>query len=144
MSRTTMILAPAGLTIAALLATGCAASHSAGAQAVASAHSSLIANPAYQQDKTRLENELLANLKKDFNPQHPVTSSENAVRDTFPQGDSTAIVNYGLKTFTGSAGYPGSAQPAWGQGVVIFALDHGAGAGLPSPGTASLPAGSAP
>lgn len=99
---------------------------------------SLAANPTYSAEVAQLEAQLLANFKKDFSPAHPITSMESAVRDTFPGGSSTKIVNYALKTFTLKDAH-GHARQVWIQGVVTYALNQGAtgvGTGQPViPGT---------
>jgi len=140
MNRRIMLVA-AGLT-AGLAIAGCgSSSHTQAAQSGRSAVSSLTANPTYQADKARLEAELLANFKATFNPAHPVTSMMAAVQATFPNGDSTKIVNYAVQTFKLSdAKNPG--RQAWIAEVVTFALNQGAqGVGT---GTPSIPGVTAP
>lgn len=90
------------------------------------AASSLRANPAYQHDKAQLEAELTANLKKYYNPQHPVTSTQDALRATFPKGSVSKIEAYGLRTFTLGVTHTGTVQTAWVNGVVAYALSLGA------------------
>lgn len=126
----------AGAAIAAALAVagtaGCQSSdHGAGARAAAS---SLAADPTYQAQVKQLQDELLTNFKKDFQASHPITSMENAVRDTFPGGSSQAIINYAVKTFSLKDSHKGAAQDAWIHGVVTFALSQGAkGVGTSQP-----------
>ena len=74
----------------------------------------------------QLQAELLANFKKDFHAAHPVTSMENAVRDTFPGGSSQVIINYAVKTFSLKDAHKGPAQDAWMHALVTFALQQGA------------------
>lgn len=134
-NRTTL----AGAALAAALAVaGCGSSSSGtGAAAASSAYSSLTANPQFQQ----AEQELLANLKKDFTASHPYASAKQAVEDTFPGGNSKKIANYAVRTFTLKAAHKGAARTAWVQGVVTYALQQGAqgtGTGQPSiPGVTS-------
>ena len=119
----------------------CSSSSHGHASSVAS---SLAANPTYSAEVNQLESELLANFKKDFKTTHPITSMEEAVRDTFPGGSSTKIVNYAVKTFTLSKAH-GKARQAWIQSVVTYALAQGAtatgvGTGQPKvPGTTTSP-----
>jgi hypothetical protein len=96
--------------------------HGAGARAAAS---SLAADPTYQAQVQQLQDELLANFKKDFHASHPVTSMENAVRDTFPGGKSQVIINDAVKTFSLKDAHKGAAQTAWMHDVVTFALAQG-------------------
>jgi hypothetical protein len=127
---------------AALAGAGCSSSSPGAASASArAAASSLAANPAYQQDKAKLEAQLLANLKKDFTAAHPYASAKKAMQDTFPSGDGKKIVNYGVHTFTLKAAKKGPAQTAWIDGIATYALAQGAqgvGKGQPSiPGVTS-------
>jgi hypothetical protein len=95
----------------------------------------------YQAQVKKLEAELLANFQKDFRPSHPITSTESAVRDTFPGGSSQKIVNHAVHTFSLKDAKKGPAQTAWMHDVVTFALAQGAqgvGTGQPSiPGVTS-------
>jgi hypothetical protein len=131
MRRRTML---AGAAIAAALAVGgCSSSsdHGAGARAAAS---SLAADPTYQAQVQKLQDELLANFKKDFKARHPITSMEDAVRDTFPGGSSQDIINHAVKTFSLKDAHKGPAQTAWMHDVVTFALAQGTqGAGTAQP-----------
>jgi len=134
--HTHVLVAASFAAVLAGSAAGCSSSGHASDSARAAA-SSLAANPTYQQDKQRLEAELLANFKKHFNPAHPITSMEAAVQATFPGGSSTKIVNYAVQTFKLSDAKPGAKRQAWIQGVVAFALNQDA-QGVPS-GAASVP-----
>src|SRR5690348_6524653 len=102
----------AGTALVAVLAVaGCSSSdHGAGARAAAS---SLAADPTYQAQVQQLQDALLANFQKDFHASHPITSMENAVKDTFPGAHVSAIVNYAIKTFSLKDRKAGPAQSAW-------------------------------
>jgi len=125
MRRSTTALAAAAI-VAALAAgsAGCSSSsdHGAGARAAAS---SLAADPTYQAQVKQLQDALLANFKKDFHASHPITSMENAVRDTFPGGSSQDIINHAVKTFSLKDAHKGAAQTAWMHDVVTYALAKG-------------------
>jgi hypothetical protein len=120
---------------AVLLAAACGPSH-AGATAsdkasARAAASAIATSPQYLADKKRLENELTANFQKNFNPAHPVKSTEAAIAATFPNGDTHKIEAYAVKTFTPAVGTtkgPGSARENWVNGVVVYALNQGAAA----------------
>jgi hypothetical protein len=104
------------------------AAASSAAAAASSARAAITAQPAYTTDMTALENELTANFQKHFDPKHPVKSTEAAVRETFPQGDTGKITSYAVKTFTLAVAHthgPGSARDKWVQGVVTYALAQG-------------------
>lgn len=119
-----------GLALAALLAAGCSTSHSATPQAIASARSALATSSAYLADKARLESELTTNFQKTFDPKHPVKSTEAALQLTFPNGDTAAIVKFGVKTLTPAVYHKGQARTVWEQGLVTFALNNGAQTGV--------------
>jgi hypothetical protein len=138
----------AAAAVIAAFATGCTSSSSgtAGAHASAaasagrSAAAALTNSPCYTADKTRLETELTANFQKHFDPHHPITSTESAVRETFPHGDTAKIVDHAVTTFTLAAAHKGPARDAWIQGTVDFALTQGGQpVASPSPGSASVP-----
>ena len=122
------LLVAAALAIPVVLA-GCMSSSSE-VQAIASARSSMTANPAYQASKAKAEQELLVAFKADFDPAHPVTSTMTAVRGTFPNGSTTKIVNFAVRTFTLADSHPGAKQQAWIAGVATYALDNGAITGV--------------
>ena len=124
MRRRTMLATAAVLAaLAAGSTAGCSSSdHGSGARAAAS---SLAADPTYQAQVQQLQNALLANFKKDFHASHPITSMENAVRDTFPGGSSQAIINHAVHTFTLKDAHKGAAQTAWMHDVTTFALAQG-------------------
>lgn len=107
--------------IAAAAVAGCS-SHPGGADAARSAAASLTANPQFQ----KAEQELLANLKKDYRPAHPYTSVKQAVQDTFPGGSASKIATYAVHTFTLKDAHKGPARTLWVQGVVTYALQQGA------------------
>jgi hypothetical protein len=123
--------------LACVVLTGCGHSHDS-AKAAAAA-SSAEANPTYSADVAQLENELTANLKTYFSAAHPIDSTKKAVQVTFPGTDVGKIETYAVKTFTPGVGHKGQTRTRWVNGVVTYALDLGS-AGIPSPGTASIPA----
>lgn len=129
----TVSTALAALAAAALILTAAACqgtASNAGAAASASQRAaSALANPTVSSDLNAAEQQLLANLKANFSAAHPVRSVEAAVRATFPQGDTTRIVNYAVKTFTLAVMHthgPGSARDTWAQNVVTYAQAQGA------------------
>lgn len=132
--RHTRVLAAAAVAAALGLSAGCSSSGN-DSQAAAAAASSLAANPAVQ----KAEGQLKANFARDFTAQHPVTSLEQVLKETFPGANSSDIVTYGVKTFTFKARHRGAAQDQWFQGVVLFALNKNA-QGIPSGGASpSIP-----
>ena len=128
-------IALAGLAAAALLA-GCGSGSGTHAGQAAAAASSVMANPTYSAEAAQLEGQLLANLQAEFkaHPGHPFTDGKTAIKDTFPSGDVSAIVQHGVQTFTlavlHSSG-PGSARQRWADGVIAFALTQGQNAATP-------------
>ena len=141
--RTTLAGAALVAALAVAGTAGCQSSdHGAGARAAAS---SLAADPTYQAQVKQLQDALLANFKKDFKAKHPITSMENAVRDTFPGGNSQAIINHAVKTFSLKDAHKGAAQTAWMHDVVTFALakgTQGVGTSQPSIPSVTSPAAS--
>jgi hypothetical protein len=143
---------------AVLLAAGCGTKHAGTAPATfgpaassaRAAASSALANPTVSADLSAAEQQLLANLQKNFSPAHPVKSVQAAVRATFPQGGTARIESYAVKTFTIAVLHtkgPGSARDTWLQGVVTYAEAQGAQAGYTppaSPGTGTVPGAASP
>lgn len=138
----------AAVAVAALTAAlaACSAKASSDAHPAASASaavSSALANPTVSSDLNATEQQLLNNLKANFNPAHPKTSVENAVKATFPHGDVSKIVTYAVQTFTLSVLHtsgPGSARDQWLQAVVTYAQAQGA---HPAPSTSATPTATA-
>jgi len=134
---------------AALSVTACGSSSSSAKAHASGAASSALANPTVSNDLNVVEQELLSNLQRNFQPTHPVKSVETAVQLTFPKGNTAKISKYAVQTFTISVLHtsgPGSARDTWLQGVVAYAESQGAGApasttppALPSSGQASIP-----
>lgn len=112
-----------------------AADHSAAAAA-----GSAMADPTVSNDLNQAENQLLTNLKNNFDPAHPVKSVQAAIKATFPKGDTAKIESYAVQKFTLqviTTHGPGSARDTWAQEVYTYALDQGA---TPATGTATAPA----
>lgn len=131
--KRTASTALAALVTAALILTAAACrgtASNAGAAASASQRvGSALANPTVSSDLTAAEQQLLANLKSNFSPVHPVKSVEAAIKATYPQGSTTKIEAYAVKTFTLAVMHthgPGSARDTWAQGVVAYAQAQGA------------------
>lgn len=134
-------------TAAALIAAGCG-SGPGKARAAAEA-SSMLANPVYSAQASNLENQLLANLQAEFKarPGHPYADGKAAIKDTFPAGDASAIIQHGVQTFTLAVFHskgPGSARQKWVAGVVSFALAQGKNASGPPRSPPATPAASLP
>lgn len=129
------IVAATAVAALALTGAGCSSGHAS--QSAAAAASSLAADPTYQAQVKQLENELLANFQKYFDPHHPITSMESAVEHTFPGASASTIVSYAVKTFKLADRKRGPDQDAWMHGVVTYALAQGT-QGVPS-GAASVP-----
>jgi hypothetical protein len=116
------ILAAAAVA-AALALTGTACSSSGNAsEAARSAAASLSANPQFQADKARLEQ----NMRKDFHPTHPIKSVKTVVAETFPGADVQKIVVFAVTSFKPAARHAGQARTDWENGVINYALQQGA------------------
>jgi hypothetical protein len=145
MKHRTMLAAAA---ITAMLVTpGAVACSSSSHGAASSAASSLAADPTYQAQVQHLQAQLLANFQKDFKATHPITSMENAVRETFPGASVSDIVNHAVKTFKLADRKRGPEQDAWMHEVVTFALaqsTQGVGTGTPSIPGVTTPSSKSP
>lgn len=119
-----------------------ACSHSSSSGQAAAAASSAMANPTVSADIALGEKNLTANMDKDFTAAHPVSSMEQALRATFPQGDLSNITTYAVHQLSPADYRKGPARTAWVQSVVLYALNSGATPGTsvsPSPGSANIP-----
>ncbi len=134
MKARTIAAAASAIALTALTACGtqhagsAGLAHGSGVAAVPGV-SSALANPTVGADLTAAEQQLLTNLKANFNAMHPITSMETAVRVTYPKGDTAKIVDHAVTTFTLSVMHtsgPGSARDLWLQGVDTYAQSLGA------------------
>jgi hypothetical protein len=117
-----------GLVLALTVMAGLAACAGHGTKNVhaAVAASSAMANPTVSADATQLENELLTAWKAHFSPAHPVKSSEAAIGQVFPHGNTDKTASYAVQQLStamiGSKPAAVAARRAWAQEVVMYAL----------------------
>jgi hypothetical protein len=135
-------VALAGCGAASRVASTAAGSAAANHPSAAAAASSALANPTVRNDLNAGEQLLLSNLQANWDASHPGHSVTTAIHKTFPQGNTKAIVTFGLRHFTPAVvttSGPGSPRDNWLQLVYGYALTQGGYTPSASPGAGTGP-----
>lgn len=116
--------------VAAIALAGCHSSASSAASSAASKAAPVVSSTFTQQELAGLESGLTTDFQAQLkaHPGHPITDAKAAIRQVFPQGDTSKILTYAVQNFTPAVATskgPGSARDKWVKDVVTFAATSG-------------------